>query len=403
MSTCAYYVGHVPLNGRKALAARVAFETAVHRARKQLKHEADVKALNAARRLLDAKSCNVIESGQNDESLTSFLNRLVAAFQDERGLALVKTIAAKFEEECAQRRCEACQGGHFCDGTTRDDGAVDKGGLCIREIKQLFLIAQRLARNLYLRHCPELSEAMLPEVTFATAPATSRNDFFGGIYAVGGVTGWRNESQLREPTIGLVVHPASFDWPSYLATLYVLCHEWVCHAYQSLLIDTQPMIHEPSDAFCEGWMDVLAYHALRRWMRSPDPEMDVPYPAAATSFLEEALRYHSARVSQSSSLDYAGLRRAEGKEAVENLAWYIEARTDAETSWRLVMRLSTSINVRTGPSIRRNDFVSAVAAGCPGPHCTEAASTNPLICRAIDEYIKTEDPWQLWETARTTH
>ena len=70
--------------------------------------------------------------------------------------------------------------------------------------------------------------------------------------------------------VGLEVRERSFGWRQYSLLPYLLLHEILCHAFQSL--DNPPIRPDadPSDAWSEGWMDTLAYKLALEWLNKHD-------------------------------------------------------------------------------------------------------------------------------------
>lgn len=167
------------------------------------------------------------------------------------------------------------------------DGMVSEDTIC--EIEGLRQLVERRVRDLYVRHA---RDPEVPAVNFITEGIAHGANY--GVFPHFHVNGWtrvrRHESSA---TIGLQIQDQGLDLTTMRQILYVLTHELVCHAYQSL----RDASRRNSDDICswsDGWMDALAW-MLTESLIEGDPELPEWFHADREGAKRECRSLHDRR------------------------------------------------------------------------------------------------------------
>jgi hypothetical protein len=156
--------------------------------------------------------------------------------------------------------CAACAGDRpICRETALESDAanVTLSGLCMEPLHRLFRLSLRTSEHFYQKYAP----FAIRKVHFnSEASSDERLHDIPVPYMVNG----RTELYDDCSTVVLILNGERFDRDSFLAILYVLFHECICHAFQwSIRPGTsarQPCGND--DYFGEGWMAFLAWSIL---------------------------------------------------------------------------------------------------------------------------------------------
>jgi hypothetical protein len=180
----------------------------------------------------------------------------------EKPTLTMKRMAARFEKNCQQICCKTCVAKtaekKICNGSTHDASTVDAGGDCIHFIRALFEAARDISQAYYDAFAGDAFKIKTVEVTFSTeVPSSEKLLKMAADYAVDGATGLEDNGRFAVSTVKLFLNVQKFDWPTYLATFYVLLHELVCHAFVAPATKTKRPASVPYDAYAEGWMDYV--------------------------------------------------------------------------------------------------------------------------------------------------
>ena len=202
----------------------------------------------------------------------------------KRPTAAMRRMAKDFRERCAKFSCRQCVSKtsekKICNGSLSDSKVVDDGGDCIRPFKDLFEASRQIAQSYYQRFAGDGLKSI--NVEFSTALAPPEKKMPPG-YFVAGDTGFRDTRSFAISNVRLFLQVREFDWPTYQATLYVLLHECVCHAFVALTAKAMRPSLVQYDTFAEGWMDYVVYLIL------DDLKMNSG-PAAAAAVLVSSTR-----------------------------------------------------------------------------------------------------------------
>jgi hypothetical protein len=141
------------------------------------------------------------------------------------------------------------------------------GGRCIAPLKRRFAELQRWVQGL-VRELPACSSYAKATIQFSTINWNFYDErhivqkFSVGGYAVSYPLGDGHATR-----VSLAIRDKSFQWEQFCMLPYVLLHEILCHAFQSL---DNPVVRgdaHPADAWSEGWMDRLAFELALEWLK----------------------------------------------------------------------------------------------------------------------------------------
>ncbi len=234
------------------------------------------------------------QSSPDTESLEAFVGRAVEHVRNAGRVHFTGSDSALADFDQAlgvqQRRisCAACcevgrlPADKICRGGEYTDlDALDRGGLCLKELRDLFAECRTLASAWHKVPWPK--EPVLDLVIHWADPVGGFGEYF-----VDGVTR-RDEHGI---TIELRLNHQRFDLSSYLALLYVLLHELVAHGF----VPPQHGNPTPESQFDEGWMDYVVSLLIEALDRN-DPRL-VPSGSGIGHLrrrLDAAKRYHLER------------------------------------------------------------------------------------------------------------
>jgi hypothetical protein len=382
-------VSHIPLNRRKALCGRWVFLD-VARSRQLAffarRRESDFRILQE--KLVRATNEAIIAS-PNAHRLDLFLQRqMVAALEAETAGLQPNDLARQFTSEVKRRvaaiSCEECSGSKSvcCGDPENDDRIVAARGDCIAPIRALFEWTRDTAMQWYRTYGTQVPAFGLPEVKLSTEH-TGRppHDVPVELY-VGGSTFYSSDDQRQVSEIRLTFWVEQFDWGTFLATLYVLFHECVSHAFQGIT----PSIIEPlaggpgcalypegiggptavdregtgrDDAFSEGWMDYIAYELMLDALKTravpvPDGWIDDPeYGDMAGRFHAARRTYNLLSGQPSTRVSQYAMVCAEGRQAAQNFLRVLEKVLESRSSAReALLRASFDLNMLQAARVR---------------------------------------------------
>jgi hypothetical protein len=143
---------------------------------------------------------------------------------------------------------------------------VDSGGRCIAPVKYLFLELQRWVQDL-VQELPACSSYATATIQFSTINWNFYDERrIVQKFSVGGYATSYPLDSGHATRVSLAIRDKSFQWEQFCMLPYVLLHEILCHAFQSL---DNPVVREnahPADAWSEGWMDRLAFELALEWI-----------------------------------------------------------------------------------------------------------------------------------------
>jgi len=265
-------VTHLPLNARKVVASRLLALTSLRRQQPQFEREDAVQTLAGIEDLYLRQTATGLRS-QNSVPLDRYVLdtfRIVSqqvqvdtTTQDHA--ALVDSVLQTIDAQASSLSCSSCSylAPTVCNGEYSDDQIVERSGICILPITNMFRTALSSTVGCYQNFSSIFGSATCPSVDFSTAAVQKRPHDIPVPYYVGGVTNY-HDSAGPNSQVCLCLCIDEFEWETYLAMMYVLFHECVCHVFQGTVPwrgQTRQSTNA-NDAFAEGWMDWIAQWLL---------------------------------------------------------------------------------------------------------------------------------------------
>lgn len=297
--------------------------------------------------------------------------------------------------------CVACNNDRVCEGLATtidaDDDIVARYGKCIAGLKLLFRFAIDETTAFYKRYAPS---APAPTVHFCTEldqrrPGSSRISFM-----VDGRTA-RVGSGTLDADVFLILRPG-YRLRCFLATLYVLFHECVAHAFSGLPLDTEESSR--SVAFCEGWMDWIAVELLKQSLVVPFSRKvgALEIPGAIEKIRDAGERLHGERSDEGlDESDPESAMVAHGKEAAMALYGVFQrvqpkgsTRWDA---WKQFAAFSTRVNASAAPDDFREELVWAVSCLVPASAAEQewASARARTVKKSVRDFASHGDAMRL--------
>jgi hypothetical protein len=253
---------HVPLPKLKALAARFSIATVLEA--KPLGFASD-EAKSWLRGIIDrlVADADLLQNhkGQLDDALKTIADTAkeksgTADASDDlrdRLLQLANALADVNCKRCARR-------GRACHGISSNDDANLAKGECIAMLRDLLCCVERQTRLVYSK-----ATTRFPKVCLGTESTHPHQD--AALFAKFDVSGFCDVVDDPKLTSYVVLSfkEKALHFRTICALPYLLAHELVCHAYQSLKEGKR----ETPDGKClwsEAWMDRFAYELTQRWL-----------------------------------------------------------------------------------------------------------------------------------------
>jgi hypothetical protein len=259
-------VQHLDLEQLTPFAARYLISKEVLRSRVRSQRERDVLA--SIRQSADVMP--------DDSGLQEHFSYLVEYIKTQRA-RFAKEISQEFDEALKrivavlpEHDCDdCCQVVEYCTRGAPTFANVDRkhGGRCIAPVKSLFRQLQFWLEAL-VQELPGSGRHTKMMVKFSTINWNFYDERqIVQKFSVGGYATSYKSDGAHATRISLAVRDKSFQWEQFCMLPYVLLHEILCHAFQSLdNPDTRENAHA-ADAWSEGWMDRLAFHLAGEWLQ----------------------------------------------------------------------------------------------------------------------------------------
>ncbi len=395
---------HIPLSERKQLCARIVYLDATEPLAREAKarHPEDFAYLQD--RFFSMIDRNVDQPSKT-YPLDKFLRDSFARFDPTLNeptvpKSLGDSIRTALESRVRQVDCAACS--HKCSLTSIcDDGAHDHQlvagcGLCIRPLREMFDLAEAVARMYYEKYAK--LETQYPKVIFSThfkRDPKKLHDFPVDFYITGKTQYMRCGERVQ---IQLILTPKAFNLATYAATPYVMFHEFIAHAFTALYPEPPDSLKcSAQDHFGEGWMDFVALKVMQEVFDGVGPAASL---RSRMPFLTQGIRqaetFHNARVdwtadNASKDSPYISL----GADAAKYFFDLLKTRfniTKAEEQLEVFYRMSFEINLITDTDAARKDaFVTMIDELSHLPAVGERTANESLILDIIARYLQTKD------------
>ncbi len=253
---------HLSLNWRKVLSGRIAIFTATAR-RKADVWVVDENTVKAYKLLEDHLLLRAgrLESSPDNVTLSAALATIISDLDTNAVTSQTHPLFDRTIEDITQNlrgiACRACIPQPACN---YDAQIVARHGDCIRFFLECMQLAEEEAVAWYEKYLPGSLQTR-PKIYLSTEyynddqPDSNRVAKY-----ISGRTDFPDISENLSD-IQLLLDVPKFDIKSYHATLYILFHEMICHAFQGLRTAraNQERSTREIDAFSEGWMDWVTY------------------------------------------------------------------------------------------------------------------------------------------------
>jgi hypothetical protein len=170
----------------------------------------------------------------------------------------------------------------------------------------------------------------------------------------------------------LFVNVEKLDWPTYLATLYVFLHEFICHAFVALTTDTKRPESFAYDAYAEGWMDYVVSIVLGDLQANVGPASQLGKKLPSISMYGVGQRFHNYRTSPA----IAGAALKQGAKAAMGAYDALQDVLPGREARRAMLQLSFRLN-----SLSFSDF----SVG-------ERVELTRILARHLDRKVRKHNP-----------
>jgi hypothetical protein len=209
--------------------------------------------------------------------------------------------------------CRWCSVKMWCSHDAKTFDNVNNGGKCIEPLKELVNDLTGWVESLW-RQCPDGGSP--PQIVFSTTDrAFEQSGPITRKYHVGGYALSIGRRGTYKTKVGLEIVHDKFEWDQFNYLTYILLHEILCHAFQSL--DNPPLREnaDSNDIWSEGWMDALAHVLALEWLAT-HPEKLLHTEGEIDFARSQTTQLHEARYSIPSR-DCGQLKPADGKLAFD--------------------------------------------------------------------------------------
>jgi hypothetical protein len=199
---------------------------------------------------------------------------------------------------------------------------------------------------------------------------------------------WEPGARPPDRRVTLAIHINDFRLNDYVAIPYTLFHECFCHAFCGIPLATATSFM--SDAFSEGWMELVAWPLLRKGLRSPEAQQR--WRVLTERFEHRATQVSELRVDfergAEASLYYSGVIAAKRMQLL-----FAGVADDDDKGFELLVDFSVRLNASAMSDSLRGEFVASVE------HLLGEA-TNPIealdlapkaVQKAVKDYLVRHD------------
>jgi hypothetical protein len=318
--------------------ARVGRSDDESRLLKQIRSDADLFA--------SLKQCTLEE---NFSALRAKIESQKNLFQEAISDGLSESLTALCEA-LGDYSCGRCSVNMWCSHDAKTFENVNNGGKCIEPLKDLVNDLTSWIESLW-RQCPDGGSP--PQIIFSTTDrAFEQSGPITRRYHVGGYALSIGRRGTYKTKVGLEIVHDKFEWDQFNYLTYILLHEILCHAFQSL--DNPPLREnaDPNDIWSEGWMDALAHVLALEWLAEHPKKLrysegEVDFARSQTTQLHEARYASPAR-------DSRQLTPSDGKAAFDVVrSSYSDAIRKLPMSKQPLTKFSLRMNAITMPMSER--------------------------------------------------
>jgi hypothetical protein len=293
---------HLELQERKALFGRInAFE--LFEDLKRSNPETELEPVRDYILSLVNREIEKIDDAHLDKwlgELPELVDRALLTFSTHEPTAAMREMAAEFRNRCQALSCRKCaeltSHKKICAGSARDSITVTERGECMAHFKTLFAAAEEIARAYYRTYAAPVLDRRDVNITFSTVGSDDKPHQIPVEFFLTGDTVFQDVRHSAASEVMLRLCIKRFDWQTYLATLYVLLHECVCHAFTGLAANRKRPSRVPYDGFAEGWMDYVVSLILDDLNRGEGPATAIGKSLTWKSMFTVGQDFHRHRI-----------------------------------------------------------------------------------------------------------
>jgi hypothetical protein len=198
----------------------------------------------------------------------------------------------------------------------------------------------------------------------------------------------------------LYIRKNKLEWESLCQILYVLAHEYVCHAYQGLHSDKDRRAADERCAWSEGWMDEVAWKLTELWLTVAHVQWPAWVQQGRHSVRDACFTIHDRRYQPNQYGDLKAFdlhRRQNTRKAFRVMEDALGAHRGRRIlATRRLSRFSVQLNLHLADPQTRDCIVDLLTLGLADP-------SSPRVDRVISDcshFHKHRDPKQLIEALK---
>lgn len=324
------------------------------------------------------------------EFLIEFHKEVESAVPEAELHAHLRSFRESLSNSVRQFGCQSCSIKPACllrgSSHFRDDEALSGDSACLTDLRNLFDAVRQTVHAIYNKFGGRAP-------TEIVVPGISHYEFKNGSnvggFSVSGRTYRPMEIASRRTYVDLLVDSDSYSREDYFGTLYVLLHEWFCHAYSGQNPGGADRL--AGDSYADGWMDYVACELLPRIIDGEfGAECQLRIPIEFSEhFSNMARTLHYGRTKASSEAISATWTYSKGASAAQRFFLLCQKIFQSEgDGLELLLRFSCSINISNISHADRGSLVSwvNVCLAKMNKRCDPTQSVSNEIIQAIKKY-----------------
>ncbi len=355
-----------------------------------------------ARILLHADSGG--SNGRLDHFIAEVVDHAESQIRSDIGTsspAVADAISSALRKRAKRISCKKCSPQKICSGISEDYIAIERKGLCIKSLKNIFEFSRETAVKYYQRYSSLFDPAMVPTTTFSTCRATEGEKPHRlpiDVY-VNGANRFDAIDRSRTSVL-LEICLELFDAASYLTIPYIMFHECLAHAFHAITPRPErKIVVEPHYSFEEGYMAYVAWVIMQEVLDGESRIMSldkrIPFPSDSVfhgnNFHQARINWQHRNASNAASSLYRGEEAA--KRLYLNICNLCSTDQKAKEIW---LKLSLDLNMLSDfDQVRKTQMLVTIFDKLPRHgvhHAGEEELKKSGPCHSIlRKYIKSEN------------
>jgi len=161
----------------------------------------------------------------------------------------------------------------------------------LEDLEQICGFVTGAVRGLYERKTASVEGSLpSPKITAKCVRSDSCFALFGYGFGVNAST----RVKARNIVVNIELKPDKIDIAALSQTLYLMAHETICHAYQSIE-NAQRLNSDDTCGWTDGWMDALAWRFTDRWIAREEKQLPEWLTVAAEESKRRCRKFHERR------------------------------------------------------------------------------------------------------------